>query len=125
MNPNLSKESFVLHPERINKAGRPPKIYTVLRKSGYSRDDIRNAYNEIAWSDVSELKRLFEDENSPAIIKVIANAFQRAIKKGDYRYVKEIIEQIIGQAKINLDADIKMDYNITLNLNDNLPDNPA
>ena len=82
-----------------NPNGRPRKIYTVLKESGYSKDDVRNAFNEIAWADVDELQRLFKDPKSPAIIKVIAHAYKRAIEKGDYRYVSEIIQQSIGKPK--------------------------
>ncbi|MEI7668869.1 MAG: DUF5681 domain-containing protein [Pseudomonadota bacterium] len=93
-----------------NPNGRPKKIYTVLKESGYTRDDVRNAFNEIAWADVNELQRLFKDEKSPAIIKVIAHAYKRAIEKGDYRYVAEIINQSIGKPKetseVNLAATI-------------------
>lgn len=82
-----------------NPNGRPRKIYTILKESGYSKDDVRNAFNEIAWADVDELQRLFKDPKSPAIIKVIAHAYKRAIEKGDYRYVAEIIQQSIGKPK--------------------------
>lgn len=125
MNTNIAQEGFGNHPERINRNGRPKKIYTILKESGYSKDDMREAYHQIAWSEVAELQRLFKDENSPAIIKVIAHAFKRAIEKGDYRYVQEIIEQVIGRAKETIEADINIDYKITLNLNDNLPNNPS
>ena len=95
-----------------NLNGRPRKIYTVLKESGYSKDDVRNAFNEIAWADVDELQRLFKDPKSPAIIKVIAHAYKRAIEKGDYRYVSEIIQQSIGKPKEN--ADIKSEITIRL-----------
>lgn len=95
-----------------NPNGRPRKIYTVLKESGYSKDDVRNAFNEIAWADVDELQRLFKDPKSPAIIKVIAHAYKRAIEKGDYRYVSEIIQQSIGKPKEN--ADIKSEITIRL-----------
>lgn len=95
-----------------NPNGRPRKIYTILKESGYSKDDVRNAFNEIAWADVDELQRLFKDPKSPAIIKVIAHAYKRAIEKGDYRYVSEIIQQSIGKPKEN--ADIKSEITIRL-----------
>ena len=85
--------------ETLNPNGRPRKIYTILKESGYTKDDVRTAFNEIAWADVDELQRLFKDPKSPAIIKVIAHAYKRAIEKGDYRYVSEIIQQSIGKPK--------------------------
>jgi len=96
--------------ESGNPNGRPRKIYTILKESGYTRDDARQAFNEIAWSDVDELQRLFKEPKTPAIIKVIAHAYKRAIEKGDYRYVAEIIQQAIGKPKetseVNMTATI-------------------
>lgn len=97
---------FSTNPERINRLGRRPKIYTVLKQSGYSKDDIRTAFFEISWMNVAELKKKFENPKSPAIIKVIANCFNKAIMKGDYRYIAEIIQQTIGAPKQTLDANI-------------------
>jgi hypothetical protein len=98
--------------ETLNPNGRPRKIYTVLKESGYTKDDVRNAFNEIAWADVDELQRLFKDPKSPAIIKVIAHAYKRAIEKGDYRYVSEIIMQSIGKPQEK--SDIKSEITIRL-----------
>jgi len=90
--------------ESGNPEGRPRKIYTILKKSGYSKDDAREAFHEMAWSSLEDLKKLFEDPNAPVIIKVIAAAYKEAIKKGDYRFVKEIIEQTIGKPKQDIDV---------------------
>lgn len=94
-----------------NPNGRPRKIYTILKESGYTKDDVRTAFNEIAWADVDELQRLFKDPKSPAIIKVIAHAYKRAIEKGDYRYVSEIIQQSIGKPKET--SEVSMNAQIT------------
>lgn len=85
--------------EVANPNGRPRKIYTILKESGYTKDDVRTAFNEIAWADIDGLQKIFKDPKSPAIIKVIAHAYKRAIEKGDYRYVAEIIQQSIGKPK--------------------------
>lgn len=103
---NLIGKGFESRPENINRAGRPRKIYTILKESGYSKDDIREAYFQIAWSDINELQRLFKDDNSPAIIKVIAHSFKRAIEKGEYSFVQQIIEQVIGKPKETIDQKI-------------------
>jgi hypothetical protein len=95
-----------------NPNGRPRKIYTILKESGYTKDDVRTAFNEIAWADVDGLQKIFKDNKAPAILKVIAHAYKRAIEKGDYRYVAEIIQQSIGKPKEN--ADIKSEITIRL-----------
>ena len=56
--------------ETLNPNGRPRKIYTILKESGYTKDDVRTAFNEIAWADIDGLQKIFKDPKSPAIIKV-------------------------------------------------------
>ena len=117
-NPNPDTSGLIPFTKGVsgNPDGRPSKIYTVLKKSGYSKDDIRTAYNEIAWQDVDELQKVFKDPKSPAIIKVIAHAFKRAIEKGDYRYVNEIIQQVIGQPKQDVDTNLNITaFNVKFN----------
>lgn len=92
-----------------NPNGRPTKIYTILKQSGYTRDDVRTAFHEISWMTIEELKEKFADPASPAIIKVITHCFKRAIEKGDYRYISEIIQQTIGAPKQTLDANITIE----------------
>jgi hypothetical protein len=97
--------------ETLNPNGRPRKIYTILKESGYTKDDVRTAFNEIAWADIDGLQKIFKDPKSPAIIKVIAHAYKRAIEKGDYRYVSEIIQQSIGKPKET--SEVSMTAHIT------------
>ena len=90
--------------ESGNLKGKPKKIYTILKESGYSKDDMRNAFNEISWADPAEIQRIIDSETHPAIVKVVAKAFQKAMDKGDYRYCSEIIQQVIGQPKESVDV---------------------
>ena len=106
---NVVGKGFEAHPERINRNGRPRKIYSVLKETGYTRDDVREAFNEISWASVDDLKRYFENPNAPAIVRVIAHAFKRAIEKGDYRYVREILEQSIGKPKETVDLSLHIE----------------
>lgn len=116
MNQNIAQEGFAFHPERINKKGRPPKIFKVLKRSGYSKNDIRTAFHEIGWTDVSQLQKLFEDPKAPAIVKVIANAYKKAIQKGDYRYVRKIIEQVLGKPKESVEQKRTVEtFNVVFN----------
>ncbi len=96
---NILGQGFHTHPERINKEGRPPKIYTVLKRSGYSKDDIRIAYHELSFLNEGELDKIIADDKAIVLLKVIAQAYKKGAVKGDYRYIKDIIEQVIGQPK--------------------------
>lgn len=108
-----------------NPNGRPKKIYTILKESGYTNEEIRIAFAEVAWSDKEELERILNDPTTPTIVRGVAHSFKRAADKGDYRYMKDMIEQVIGQAKQTVDTEIKGEVNITFNLNDSIPDKPT
>lgn len=102
-----------------NPNGRPKRIYTILKESGYTRDDIREAFTEIGWQNLDDLKEIIEDPNKPVILKVIAKAFIRGAEKGDFRYVSEIIQQAIGKPKDTVDltsGDQPLKFDISLKL---------
>ncbi len=90
--------------ESGNPNGRPKKIYNLLKQSGYSKDDIRDAFEEIGWQNTDDLKAVLEDETKPVILKVIAKAFLRGAEKGDFRYVSEILTHAIGKPKEQVDV---------------------
>lgn len=82
-----------------NPNGRPKRIYTVLKDSGYSKEDIRDAFEEIGWQTLDDLKEILDDESKPVILKVIAKAFIKGAEKGDFRYVSEILMHVVGKPK--------------------------
>lgn len=82
-----------------NPNGRPKKIATILKVSGYTKDDIRDAFEEVGWQNLEDLQAVIDDPAKPAIIKVIARAFIKGAEKGDFRYVSEILSHIIGKPK--------------------------
>jgi hypothetical protein len=80
------------------KGGRKKKLYNSLKSDlGYSADDIRDAFKDIALSDRQDIEKLMKDKDAPAILLVIARAFQVAVNKGDYRQIKEIMEHVLGR----------------------------
>jgi hypothetical protein len=103
---NANISGFNQMPENINKSGRPKKIYTVLTEQGYSKDDIRTAFGELAWYNIKELENLHRDKDKPAIVRIIANQFMLALDKGDFSKIREILEHTIGKPK----QDIKTDF---------------
>lgn len=104
--------------ESGNPMGRPKRIYSILKQSGYSKDDIVDAFNEIGWQTQQDAHDILEKDDAPLILKVIAKAFIKGAEKGDFRYVSEILQHVIGKPKETIEANItKKSYNITLNLN--------
>ena len=83
--------------ETLNPNGRPKKIYTVLKESGYTKDDIRDAFAEIGWQNEADIDEILNDESKPMILRLIAKAFKRGTDKGDFRYVSEILQHVVGK----------------------------
>jgi len=102
---------FDKNPQNINRSGRPKKIYTILKESGFSADDIRTAFGEVAWYNIKDLQALYSDPNTPVIIKVVANAYKQAAKDGKFLFIKDILEQFMGKALQK--SEEKKDINIT------------
>ena len=81
-----------------NPNGRPKKIYTILKESGYGASDVRTAFGEVAWMTEEEIERIIKNKKTPIILKTIGKAYIEASKNGEYRYVKEIMDQFMGKA---------------------------
>ena len=108
--PNPEKiigKGFDNNPQNINKKGRNKKIYTILKEKGFSKDDIKTAFGEIAWYDLSELKKVHEDNKKPVIMRIVANQFYLALKKGDWNKIKEILEHTIGKPNMTVRTTIE------------------
>ena len=97
---------FTQNPQNINKKGRPLKIYTILKESGYSKDDVRVVFSELPMYSMQELKDVIKKKKVPVLVLIVAKAIESAIKNSDYKQVKEILEHIIGKPKQELDQNI-------------------
>ena len=96
--PNANTNGFKENPQNIGK-GRKKKIYTVIKEMGYSADDIKTAFGELAFYSLAELKAVHDDESKPIITRIIANQFFQALSKSDWTKIKEILEHVIGKPK--------------------------
>ena len=94
--PEDNPKPFNKYPENIGN-GRKKKIYTILKEKGFSADDIKTAFGEMAFYKLSELKKVYEDEEKPIIARIVANQFFQALKKSDWTKIKEILEHTIGK----------------------------
>ena len=84
--------------------GRKKKIYSILKEKGYSADDIKTAFGELAFYTENEIEEISTDETKPIIARIVANQFFQALKAGDWNKIKEILEHVIG--KPNQQTDI-------------------
>jgi hypothetical protein len=86
------------------RGGRKKKIYTILKEKGYSKEDVHACFGELAFYTLAELREVAKDETKPVIMVVLAMAFKNAAQKGDYRQIKEIMEQSIGRPNQAIDV---------------------
>lgn len=100
------------NPENINREGRPRKIYSILKEKGYSSDDIKTAFNELAWYKLDELRDVAADPDKPIIAKIIANQFVNAYLKADYYRIKEILEHVIGKPQQVIQSENDFNMNV-------------
>lgn len=99
-NKNLHNDSKATQFSATNQpkgAGRKKKIYTIIKESGYSKEDMLTCFEELAWYSMDDLQLLFKDKKAPAIIKVVAHCYKKAIEKGDFSFIKQIIEYNLGK----------------------------
>ena len=108
----LGIAGFHKHPENINKKGRPEKIYTILKKTGYNATDVKAAFEELGFYSMADLIKLKDDESKPVITRIIANQFHLALIKDDYHKVKEIMEYVLGKPKQETDINVNPDSKI-------------
>jgi len=80
------------------KNDRKKKIYTVLKEMGFTADDVRTAFGEIAFHNISDVIELAKNEAKPIIVRIAAKAFIKAYEAGDWAQVKDIMEHFIGKA---------------------------
>jgi hypothetical protein len=86
------------------RGGRKKKIYTILKEKGYSKEDVHACFGELAFYTLAELREVAKDETKPVIMVVLAMAFKNAAQKGDYKQIKEIMEQSIGRPNQAVDV---------------------
>jgi len=99
----INTAGFDKNPENIGK-GRKKKIYTILKEKGYSADDIKTAFGEMAFYTVAELKEVHSDIDKPVITRIVANQFSNALEKNDWSKIKEILEYTISKADKNINV---------------------
>ena len=101
---NLIGKGFDNNPQNINKKGRPKKIYTILKESGYTADDIKTIFGEIPFYTLEDATKAVKDESYPLILRTVAHLMISAFKKGDYNKIREVLEHFIGKAPAQVDV---------------------
>ena len=88
---------FDKRPQDRGKGGGRKKIFTILKEHGYTKEDISQAFQELAFYNERELLKVVNNKRQPMIARIIAQQFQQALEKKDWNKVKDLIEHVIGR----------------------------
>ncbi len=98
-----AKSGFDKNPQNINRKGQPPKLFTLLKREGYSPVQIRDGLKEIAFYDLPQIKKLIADDSAPIIYRIIANQYLHCLKNNDWNKIREIMEHVLGKPQQSVD----------------------
>lgn len=82
----------------INMNGRPKKMLTKFKEVGYNKSQVRETFAAISGLSETELQKVIDDNDSTVLEITVAKSFRRAMKDGDYKFVKEIVEMFADKA---------------------------
>lgn len=94
---------FDKNPQNINRKGRPLKIYSLIKKTGYSKDDLNAAFNELIFYTLEDLEKAFDNDKLPIITRIVAHQLYSAYKDSNWTKIKEIIEYVNGKPAQGID----------------------
>lgn len=80
------------------KGGRPKKMVTKFKETGYTKTQVRDTYSAIAGLTDVELTKVINDKESTVLEKAVAKAFQSAMSNGDYKFIQSIVELFADKA---------------------------
>lgn len=93
--------------ESGNPNGRPKKLVTILQDKGFSKGEINDAFEQLAWYTEEELAALYANPQTPMIVKIACKAYKQAMSKGDLNFTKIMLEYILGKPKQQVDATVE------------------
>lgn len=120
---NLKGNTFRDKPERINKKGRPLKIYSQFADQGYTRSQINDCISAMIGLPVAELKTI-QKSTSPkytALEKVVSSVLVKSFKDGAIRDVEVLLARVHGGPNTRVALDIGL--NARTNKRIYIPDN--
>jgi len=108
--------------QAIKKVGEHPrsghrtparKLLNKLSAEGkYSKQEVRDTFALVACMTQEELDMVIEDKTCTALEKVAAKAFDEAIRWGNYRKVKDIVEMFADKPTVVSSSTVEHKVNI-------------
>lgn len=93
----INSAGFDKNPANINREGRPRRIYSIIKETGFAPEDAIAVFSEFAYYTVKDLEKVEKDESNPALLRIVAGAISEAYKQKNFPKIKEILEYVIGK----------------------------
>jgi len=88
------------------KNGRKKKIYNILKKKGYGKDDIIAAFKELMFYKEVKLEELRDDESKPILVRIVAANIIDSFEDSDISSLKFILDHVLGTPKQTIESDV-------------------
>lgn len=95
-----------------NPNGRPKNIENILKEKGLSKQEIIDKISSFLIMDTKEHKRLFSNDDTPAIDKLILSIITKGIATGCTARMDSLLDRIIG--KVSIDHQVNGDVQINI-----------
>lgn len=115
---NIEGQGFHTNPERINKTGRPRKWTTTLKEQGYKVAEINDSIQVMISMTEGELEDIRSDESRPIMERIVSAALLKSLGTKSLFNIETLFTRVFGKPKETLDANVKNDVKITMNLNE-------
>lgn len=112
--------------ERRNIKGRPRTYLNALKDQGFKHAEVIEVINVLFSLTLAELKELYNNEETPILIKVITNGIISDLKTGKIVTFDSLANRAYGTPKNTSDVSMQLQFNVeapnehTKNLIDNL-----
>lgn len=91
--PGSKQFSKDYQPER--KGGRPPQIYSTIKRLGYGKDDIVACASEVLFMDLETLQSHIDNPRSPAILVMMCKATKSDMEAGEFNKITPILARLL------------------------------
>lgn len=104
----LIGNTFRDKPERINRKGRPTKIYSQMAELGYSRSQVNDTFMTMFALSLKELRLIRNSisEKYTAVEKTVASVILKAFKNGEIRDMETLMARVFGGPNTKIALDI-------------------
>jgi hypothetical protein len=114
---NVVGKGFNLHPERINKKGRPPKFTSALKAEGYSMSQIIDAITVLLSMSIEDLKiimktGMYDQKEVTALEQTVASAICKDKARGEIITIDRLLTRSFGAPRQSIDHHLQQKQDI-------------